>query len=141
MKNWLHVWLQLLINELTQLWSSDALTCDVSTKQNFPIRATLIWTINDFLAYGMVSSWSTHGKLTCSYCMENNKAFMITNGGKTSFFYCHRLCLPTDHRYKKNKKDLFLVELKRMLHSYVFPMKSCMTLCQSMLTLCLFPIR
>jgi hypothetical protein len=48
-----------------------------------------MWTINDFLAYGMVFGWSTHGKITCSYCMENNKAFTLTNRGKASFFYCH----------------------------------------------------
>jgi len=44
-----------------------------------------MWIINDFPAYGMVSGWSTHGKLVCSYFMENNKAFMLTNGGKTFF--------------------------------------------------------
>ncbi|KAL9346447.1 hypothetical protein Peur_061300 [Populus x canadensis] len=43
------------------------------------MRAALMWTINDFLAYGMISSWSTHGKLACPYCMENNKAFTVTN--------------------------------------------------------------
>ena len=42
-----------------------------SRKQNFLMRAALMWTINDFLAYGMISSWSTHGKLACPYCMEN----------------------------------------------------------------------
>jgi len=46
-----------------------------------------MWTINDFPAYEMVSGWSMHGKITCPYCMENNKAFMITNGGKASFFF------------------------------------------------------
>jgi hypothetical protein len=45
-----------------------------------------MWTINDFPAYEMVCGWSMHGKITCPYCMENNKAFMITNGGKASFF-------------------------------------------------------
>jgi hypothetical protein len=34
----------------------------------------------------MVYDWSTHGKLACQYCMKNNKAFMLTNDGKTSFF-------------------------------------------------------
>jgi hypothetical protein len=48
--------------------------------------AALMWTINDFPAYRMVPSWSTHGKLACPYCMENNKAFMLTNNDKTSFF-------------------------------------------------------
>jgi len=41
----------------------------------------LMWTINDFPAYGMLSGWSTHGKLACPYCMENNKAFTLANGG------------------------------------------------------------
>jgi hypothetical protein len=29
------------------------------------MREALIWTINDFSAYGMLSNWSTHGKLSC----------------------------------------------------------------------------
>jgi hypothetical protein len=75
-----------LIDELKQLWSSEALTYDVSRKQNFIMKAALMWTINDFLAYRIVSGWSTHVKLACPYCMENNKAFTLTNGGKSSFF-------------------------------------------------------
>jgi hypothetical protein len=50
------------------------------------MKATLIWTINDFLVYKMVSSYNTHGELACSYCIENNKVFTLTNDGKTSFF-------------------------------------------------------
>jgi hypothetical protein len=80
------VWLWPLIDELTQLWSSGVLTYDISRKHNFVTRAALIWTINDFPAYEMVSGWSTHGKLACPYCMENNKAFILNNGGKASFF-------------------------------------------------------
>jgi hypothetical protein len=95
-----------------------------------------MWTINDFSAYGMVSDWSMHGKLVCSYCIENNKAFTLTNRGKTSFFYCHRRFLPTDYKYQKKHKGFFLlVELKRMLHPRVFPVKNCMTWCQSTVTL------
>ena len=65
------------VDELMQLWSSRALTYDISRKQNFVIRAALMWTINDFTAYEMVSGWSTHGKLACPYCMKNNKAFKL----------------------------------------------------------------
>ena len=96
-----------------------------------------MWTINDFPAYGMVSGWSTHEKLACSYCMENNKAFTLANGGKVSFFYCHRRFLPLNHRYRKNRNDFFLVELKRMLHPRVFLVKNCTMLYQSTVTLCL----
>jgi len=68
-----------------QSWSSRALTYDVLTKHNFFMKATLIWTINDFLAYGIISDWITHEKLTCLYNMENNKAFTLTNDNKTFF--------------------------------------------------------
>ena len=63
-----------------------------------------MWTINNFPAYGMVSGWSTHGKLTCTYCMENNKAFTLTNGGKASFFDGHSHFLPMNHKYIKERK-------------------------------------
>jgi len=69
------VCLRSLIDELTQLWSSRALTYDILRKKNFLMRAVLMWTINDFPAYRMLSGWSTHGKRACPYCMENNKAF------------------------------------------------------------------
>jgi hypothetical protein len=59
------------------------------------MKATnLMSTINDFLVYGTISSWITHEKLACSYCIENNKAFTIINGGKTSFF------IATDDSYQ-----------------------------------------
>jgi len=107
------VCLRSLVDELTQLWSSGALTYDISRKQNFVMRAALMWTINDFPAYEMFSDWSTHEKLACLYSMENNKAFTLRNGGKTSFFYCHHRFLPYNHRYKKNRKDFFVGRVEK----------------------------
>jgi len=133
----INVCLRPLIDELTQLWSSRALTYDILRKHNFVMRAALMWTINDFPAYGMVSGWSTHGKLACPYCMENNKAFTLTNGGKAYFFTvivvsCHRIT-----GTERTERISLLAELKRMLHPRVFLVKNCMMLCQSMVTLCL----
>jgi hypothetical protein len=96
-----------------------------------------MWTINDFSAHGMFSGWSTHEKLACPYCMENNKAFTLANGGKASFFYCHRRFLPLNHRYRKNKKYFFVGRVEKMLHPRVFLVKNCMMLSQSTVTLCL----
>jgi len=107
------VCLRPLIDELMHLWSSGALTYDISRKHNFVMRAALMWTINNFPTYGMVSGWSTHGKLACPYCMENNKAFTLTNGGKASFFYYHRRFLPPNHRYRKNRKDFFVGRVEK----------------------------
>ena len=72
-----------------------------------------MWTINDCPAYGMVSGWSTNGKQACPYCMENNKVFKLTNGGKASFFECNRRFLRTNHRYRKNIKDFFVGRVEK----------------------------
>jgi len=50
------VYLRLFIDKLKQLWSSGALIYDVSRKIFFLMKATLIWTINNFLVCGMISS-------------------------------------------------------------------------------------
>jgi len=62
-----------------------------------------MWIINDFPAYGMVSGWSTHEKLACPYCMENNKAFTLTNGGK-AFFFLSPSFLATESQVQKEQK-------------------------------------
>jgi len=101
------------------------------------MKAALMWTINGFPAYGMVYGWSTHIKLACPYCKENNKAFTLTNGGKASFFYCHRLSCHRITSTERTERIFLLVELKWMLHPRVFLVKNCMMLYQSTVTLCL----
>ena len=71
------VCLRPLIDELKSLWNVGVLTYDVSSKQNFMLRAALMWTISDFPAYGMLSGWSTHGRLACPVCMADTKAFRL----------------------------------------------------------------
>ena len=97
------VFLQPLIDELNDLWLPGVLTYDVSTKTNFLLRAALMWTINDFPAYGMLSGWMTQGRLSCPICMEDTKAFQLKYGGKKSWFDCHRRFLPEDHPYRRNR--------------------------------------
>jgi hypothetical protein len=76
-----------------------------------------MWTINDFLAYGMVFSWSTHEKLACPYCMENNKAFTLINDDKLSFFTATN---GSYQRITSSARNSLLAELKGMLHRYFF---------------------
>jgi len=70
-----------------------------------------MWTINDFPAYEMVSGWSTHKKLACPYCMENNNAFTLTNRGKVSFL---TVTVVSCHRITGTERISLLVELKRL---------------------------
>uniref|UniRef100_A0A151UIM5 Transposase n=2 Tax=Cajanus cajan TaxID=3821 RepID=A0A151UIM5_CAJCA len=102
-KNKVDVYLRPLIDELKMLWDDGVMTYDVSLKQNFLMRAALMWTINDFPAYGMLSGWMTMGRLACPICMENNRGFSLACSKKTSWFDCHRRFLPQDHPYRRNK--------------------------------------
>ena len=98
------VFLQPLVDDLRRLWVGE-LTYDIAKKENFTLRAALMWTINDFPAYGMLSGWSTHGRLACPHCMEDTKAFYLKNGGKNSWFDCHRCFTPGNHEFwrKRNR--------------------------------------
>ena len=101
-KRALDVFLQPLIYELQMLWEHGVQAFDVSCQQNFVMRAVLMWTISDFPAYGMLSGWTTHGRLSCPYCQDNTDAFQLKHGRKTSWFDCHRCFLPRDHPYRRS---------------------------------------
>ncbi|GJX21699.1 hypothetical protein Tco_0226144 [Tanacetum coccineum] len=103
-KQRLDVYLQPLIAESLVLWKG-VRTYDVSKEQKFLMKATLLWTISDFLAYGMLFGWSTSGKKACPYCLDNTKAFSLSNGRKVSWFDCHRQFLPERHPFRRNKND------------------------------------
>ncbi|XP_050225605.1 uncharacterized protein LOC126675073 [Mercurialis annua] len=101
-KSNMDVFLQLLIAEFNSLWSIGVQTYDISKRQNFTMRAALMWTINDFPAYGRLSGWSTSGRLACPYCMEDTDAKTLKISGKQSWFDNHRKFLPPDHIYRRN---------------------------------------
>ena len=54
-KDKLNVFLQPLIAELNHLWDVGVNTYDISKKQNFMMRAALMWTVSDFPTYSMLS--------------------------------------------------------------------------------------
>ncbi|XP_013650497.2 uncharacterized protein LOC106355020 [Brassica napus] len=101
-KKSIDIYLQPLIEELQSLWSHGAETYDISRKETFTMRAALMWTINDFPAYGMMSGWMTHGRLACPYCLDDTKSFWLKHGRKHSWFDCHRMFLPKEHPYRRN---------------------------------------
>ncbi|KAI0504324.1 hypothetical protein KFK09_015276 [Dendrobium nobile] len=107
------IYLQPLIDDLKLLWEEGVLTYDISIKQNFLLRAALLWTIGDFPAYGMLSGWSTAGKLACPYCMENSKAFTLKHGGKNTWFDCHRMFLHANHQFQRNKEAFVKNRIER----------------------------
>ncbi|WMV37284.1 hypothetical protein MTR67_030669, partial [Solanum verrucosum] len=77
-KGLIDVYLQPLIDELKQLWFEGILTYDISTKKNFVMRASLMWTINDFPTYGMLSGWMAAGKLACCLDRMEENILVVT---------------------------------------------------------------
>ena len=104
-KQKIDVFLQPLIAELNDLWAEGIPAYDISRKQNFQLRAALMWTISDFPAYSMLSGWSTSGHRACPYCMEDSQAFSLKHGRKTTWFDCHRRFLNRNHRFRRDKKN------------------------------------
>ncbi|KAI3745705.1 hypothetical protein L6452_08111 [Arctium lappa] len=100
----LDVFLRPLIDELKMLYEEGVVTYDAYRRNNFTMRAILLWTVSDFPAYAMLSGWSTHGKLACPYCRDKAGSFQLQNGGKSCWFDCHRRHLPSSHPFRRDKK-------------------------------------
>ena len=76
-------------------------TYDASKGEIFQMRAVLLWTINDFPTYGMMSGWSTKGYVACRTC---NKDICSLGLRSKICFMGHRRFLPSNHSWRKNKK-------------------------------------
>ncbi|XP_042958053.1 uncharacterized protein LOC122293566 [Carya illinoinensis] len=103
--NDIDVYLQPLIDELLELWSHGIPTYDASTKEMFMLHAALLWTINDFPAYGNLSGWSTKGKMACPSCNAQTDSNWLKYGRKHCYMG-HRRLLPRDHIWR-TRKGLF----------------------------------
>ncbi|XP_060208655.1 uncharacterized protein LOC132636024 isoform X1 [Lycium barbarum] len=99
------VYLQPLIEELNELWETGVETFDASTKKNFTLHASLLWTINDFPAYANLSGWSTKGKLACPCCNKGTVSTRLKHCKKQCYMG-HRRFFPLDHKWR-NDKALF----------------------------------
>ncbi|KAI5322822.1 hypothetical protein L3X38_031894 [Prunus dulcis] len=62
----------------------------------FTLRAAVMWTVNDFPAYAMVSGWSTKGYMACPVCKEDVTSDW--HAGKVCYLG-HRRWLPWDHEF------------------------------------------
>ena len=89
-KGKIDVFIQPLIEELKSLWSVGVQTYDVVKKKNFNMRAALMWTINNFPGYSMMSGWSTIGKTICPHCIEDFDSFRLSLSRKQLWFDNHR---------------------------------------------------
>ncbi|RVW69554.1 hypothetical protein CK203_059352 [Vitis vinifera] len=84
--------------------SADGVECyDVHQQEVFTLRAVLLWTINDFPAYGNLSGCVVKGYFACPICGEDTFSHRLKHGKKNSYTG-HRRFLPCNHPFRKQKK-------------------------------------
>ena len=92
------VYLRPLIDELKTLWENGCETYDCVAKEKFNMRVALMWTVNDFPAYGYLSGWPTSGYKACPTCMDNTPAMRL---GDKLGYVGHRRFLAIDHPWRR----------------------------------------
>ncbi|XP_049345089.1 uncharacterized protein LOC125809514 [Solanum verrucosum] len=110
--NAIDTYLQPLIEELKELWEVGIETYDALAKKNFKLHASLLWTINDFPAYGNLSGWNTKGILACPCCNKDTSSTLLSNGKKQCYMG-HRRYLPHNHKWRNEKKSFDGTEERR----------------------------
>ncbi|KAL6350674.1 hypothetical protein AAG906_028127 [Vitis piasezkii] len=101
--NDIDIYLAPLINDLKTLWEIGVEAYDAYQREVFTLRVVLLWTINDFPAYGNLSGCTVKGYFACPICGPKTYSHRLKHGRKNSFTgYIH--FLPCNHPFRKHKK-------------------------------------
>ena len=107
------VYLAPLIDDLKELYENGVEAYDGFKKEVFNLKAVLLWTVNDFPAYGNLSGLSTKGYQACPICCTNTRARRLSNGRKMCYMG-HRRYLHLSHP-DRNKEKAFDGTVERYL--------------------------
>ncbi|XP_073314813.1 uncharacterized protein [Primulina huaijiensis] len=100
----LDVYLEVLIEDLQRLREGVDGIYDAYQRQFFTLKAVLLWTINDFSAYGNLNVCTTHSYYACPVCKEHTYVRHLENEKKMSFVG-HRRFLPWFHPCRRQNKE------------------------------------
>ena len=101
--NNIDVYLAPLIEDLNTLWHEGVKAYDAFRQESFTLRAILLWTINDFPAYGYLSGSVVQGYNACPICSEKTYSIRLQHCGKCVYMG-HRRYLPQNHPFRSQKK-------------------------------------
>ena len=101
-RNDIDIFLQPLIDDLKMLWDVGVEVYDAYLKEVFTLKAVLLWTINDFPAYGNLSGYSVKGYLACPICAENTQSVYLKHSQK-NVYQGHGRFLHRNHPYRRAK--------------------------------------
>ncbi|XP_074342216.1 uncharacterized protein LOC141679681 [Apium graveolens] len=101
--NNIDIYLQPMIDDLKKLWDEgEPNVYDTYNKSFFTLKAVLMWTINDFPAYGNLSGCVNKGYKCCPVCGDDTVAKYLTHSRKMCY-QGHRRYLPLHHPYRRQK--------------------------------------
>ncbi|XP_074352544.1 uncharacterized protein LOC141691678 [Apium graveolens] len=101
--NNIDIYLQPMIDDLKKLWKEgEPNVYDAYNKSFFTLKAVLMWTINDFPAYGNLSGCVNKGYKCCPVCGDDTVAKYLTHSRKMCY-QGHRRYLPLHHPYRMQK--------------------------------------
>ncbi|XP_031744385.1 uncharacterized protein LOC116405453 [Cucumis sativus] len=98
------IYLAPLIEDLKLLWESGVECYDAYREEPFNLRSVLLWTINDFPAYGNLSGCCVKGYKACPICGDNTNSIRLKYGKKMAYLG-HRRFLARNHLYRRQKKS------------------------------------
>ncbi|KAL4033416.1 hypothetical protein IC575_006503 [Cucumis melo] len=99
----INVYLAPLIDDLKLMWEESVQCFDAHRNERFTLRAVLLWTINDFPAYGNLCGCSVKGYKACPICGEETSSIRLPHEKKNAYMG-HRKYLPRHHPYRRQKK-------------------------------------
>ncbi|XP_071680313.1 uncharacterized protein [Lolium perenne] len=95
------VYLQLVIDELQELWHHGVLVYDSHFGKKFRVYAALLWTISDWLGRGILSGESI---VACSHCLLGTCSRRLKHGHKACFLG-HRRFLSMNHPFRSDEES------------------------------------
>ena len=66
--NKMGVYMEPVYDELIKVWNEGVWTYDRATKKNFKMYVWYLYSMHDFLAYGIFIGWCVHRKFPCPVC-------------------------------------------------------------------------
>ncbi|GKA67469.1 retrovirus-related pol polyprotein from transposon TNT 1-94 [Tanacetum coccineum] len=101
--NDIDVFLQPLVDDLHTLFKTGVHTYDSSIKENFNLRAIVLWMINDYPALGTLCGCPYSGFKGCVVCGKDTYCVRLFASSKQSYAG-HRGYLPYNHPFRRQKK-------------------------------------
>ncbi|XP_024004018.1 uncharacterized protein LOC112081492 [Eutrema salsugineum] len=100
--NNIDVYLAPLIEDLQDLWSEGIEVYDSFAKENFTLRAILLWSISDYPALGVLSGSKVKGKQACIVCGKDTPSMWL-NFSRKYVYMGNRKRLPPGQSYRFKK--------------------------------------